>query len=77
MYVCMYVCVYIYIYIYIYMCNRKCRPQPSSRWVGPLSRASLPENPRVRPIPLLTLSLLTVLDSNFPGTPLWAWEFHL
>ena len=30
----------------------------------------------LRPIPLLTLSLLTLLDSNFPGTSLWAWEFH-
>ena len=30
----------------------------------------------VRPISLLTLSLLTLLDSNFPGNPLWAWEFH-
>ena len=30
----------------------------------------------IRPISLLTLSLLTLLDSNFPGNPLWAWEFH-
>ena len=30
----------------------------------------------IRPIPLLTLSLLTLLDSNFPGSSLWAWEFH-
>ena len=30
----------------------------------------------VRPISLLALSLLTVLDSNFPGNSLWAWEFH-
>ena len=30
----------------------------------------------VRPISLLTLSLLTLLDSNFPGNPLWTWEFH-
>ena len=29
----------------------------------------------VRPISLLTLRLLTLLDSNFPGNPLWAWEF--
>ena len=28
----------------------------------------------LRPIPLLALSLLTLLDSNFPGNPLWAWE---
>ena len=25
----------------------------------------------LRPIPLLTLSLLTLLDSNFLGNPLW------
>ena len=30
----------------------------------------------LRPICLLTLSLLTLLDSNFPGNPLWALEFH-
>ena len=31
---------------------------------------------RVRPFSLLILSLLTLLDSNFPGNPRWAWEFH-
>ena len=31
---------------------------------------------RLRPISLLTLSLLTLLDSNVPGNSLWAWEFH-
>ena len=31
---------------------------------------------RVRPIPLLTLSLLTLLDSSFPRNPLWTWECH-
>ena len=30
----------------------------------------------LRQISLLTLRLLTVLDSNFPGTPLWTWESH-
>ena len=30
----------------------------------------------VRPISLLTLPVLTLLDSNFPGNPLWTWEFH-
>ena len=30
----------------------------------------------LRPIPLLTLSLLTLLDSSFPGNSPWAWEFH-
>ena len=28
--------------------------------------------PCIRPISLLTLSLPTLLDSNFPGNPLWA-----
>ena len=30
----------------------------------------------LRPISLLTLSLLTLLDSSFPGNPLWTWWFH-
>ena len=30
----------------------------------------------VRPIPLLTLSLPTLLDSNLPGTSLWTGEFN-
>ena len=30
----------------------------------------------VRPISLLTLPLLILLDSNFRGNPLWAWEFN-
>ena len=30
----------------------------------------------VRPISLLSLSLLRLLDSNLPGDSLWAWEFH-
>ena len=32
--------------------------------------------PKIRPISLLTLPLLTLLGSNFPGNPLWAWELH-
>ena len=34
-----------------------------------------PELSLVRPISLLTLTLLTLLDSNFPGNPPWALEF--
>ena len=30
----------------------------------------------LHPIFLLRLSLLTLLDSNFPANPLWAWQFH-
>ena len=29
----------------------------------------------LRPVSLLTLSLMTLLDSNLPGNPPWAWEF--
>ena len=39
-------------------------------WSGPPHPVSL------RAIFLLTLRLLTLLESNFPGNPLWAWEFH-
>ena len=28
------------------------------------------------PISLLTLHLLRLLESQLPGNPLWAWEFH-
>ena len=31
---------------------------------------------KLRPISLLRLSLLRLLDSNFPGNSPWAWEFH-
>ena len=36
---------------------------------------SLLYNICLRPISLLTLSLLRLLESNFPGNSLWAWEF--
>ena len=26
--------------------------------------------------PYTNCTLLTLLDSNFPGNSLWAWEFH-
>ena len=31
---------------------------------------------RINTISLLTLRLLTLLDSNFPGNSIWALEFH-
>ena len=37
---------------------------------------ALGRNASVRPISLLRLSLLRLLDSNFQGNSLWAWEFH-
>ena len=41
----------------------------------PIDSAS-PPWPWVRPISLLRLSLLRLLDSNFWENSLWAWEFH-
>ena len=41
-----------------------------------LRRESNPSHFCIRPISLLTLSLLTLLDSNFLVNPLWAWESH-
>ena len=59
-YIYMYVCIYIYILplslsIYIYICMYMYTHMFTE----------------VSPISLLTLSLLTLLDSNFPGDPLW------
>ena len=45
-------------------------PPARDRAEGPAGRHE------IRPISLLTLSLLRLLGSNFPGNPLWAWEFH-
>ena len=36
-----------------------------------LKRVPWLQPPRLRPISLLTLSLLTLLESNFPGNSLW------
>ena len=52
-----------YIYIYIYT------------WTIRILRLRL-RLILIRPIFPLTLSLLSLLDSNFPGNPLRAWEFH-
>ena len=74
MYVCMYVymCVCVYIYIYIHMYGRAFVAAP----VEPLKSSCLPfDDIMIRPILLLTLRLLRLLDSKFPGNPLWAWEF--
>ena len=40
------------------------------------STTGITNTTRLRPISLLTLSLLTLLESDFPGNPLRAWEFH-
>ena len=51
----------------------------TNRQVSHAPAARLPVAQQVtalRPISLLTLSLLTLLDSNFPVNPPWAWELH-
>ena len=65
-----YLCVYllyvcIYIYIYIYICTH-CRPYAELQVLGHVL-GEVARLWRVRPISLLTLSLLTLLESNFPG----------
>ena len=68
--ICIYIYIYKYIYIYTYICIH---------WNGnPAGDAAERVNVRrkVRPISLLTSSLLTLLDSRFLGNSLWTWEFH-
>ena len=55
-----------YIYIYIFGSRTACSGKMES---GSGVKKAREE---IRPISLLTLSLLTLLDSNFPGTSLWA-----
>ena len=73
----------IYIYIYIYIHGTAQTPawggQPLAQLRERRMRAPRPcarALADVRPISLLRLSLLRLLDSNFPGNPLRAWEFH-
>ena len=66
MYTYITVCIYIYIYTYIHITLSE-TPICQSLWDW--GRGFL------RPISLLTLSLLRLLDSNFPGSSLWSWEF--
>ena len=56
------------IYIYVYRLWDAGGPSPSP----------VPASLHVfhRPISLLRLSLLRLLDSNFPGNVLWAWKLH-
>ena len=72
--VCVYIYIYIHIYIYIYIYLEGADAAPPSG--GRRRPTSFIAFVCIRPIPLLTLSLLTLLDSNFPGTSLWTWEFH-
>ena len=77
--------IYIYIYIYTYMCyvficllfissgRRKRLRDPNDLEPAAPTRdkARHRRRPNVRPISLLTLFLLTLLDSNFPGNSFW------
>ena len=77
----MHMCIYTYIYIYsIYYVCMYSNTHMYTHSVYMLQRQARGARVRVRvcvrPISLLTLSLLTLLDSNFPGNPLWTWEFH-
>ena len=64
--------IYIYIYIYVHR-ERFMYLSTCDHWTSETRKAA---NTLLRPISLLTLSLLRLLDSNFPGNSLWAWEFH-
>ena len=52
------------------------RCQQTCRGVIPAARAGCAVSSLVHPISLLRLSLLRLLDPNFPGNSLWAREFH-
>ena len=45
------------------------------RWPSQWPQRCTRRGAQGRPISLLRLSLLRLLDSNFPGNSLWAWEF--
>ena len=74
-----YIYIYIYIYcIYIYTYAHVLREalQEDIEWSETTTECPKDASSYLLPISRLTLSLLTLLDSNFPGNPLWAWEFH-
>ena len=68
-YVCVYIYVYIYIYIYIYIHTYIHR---YSRWTTHLTleASCAPGVCKIRPVHLLIIILLRVLESNFPGDSL-------
>ena len=70
-------CIYIYIYTYIHYLIHTVKYVLINIYSA--RTANINEHTVhdwIRPISLLTLSLLTLLDSNFPGNSLWTWEFH-
>ena len=63
-----YVCVYIYIYIYIYTSiSYLYWFRPGFHQLNFKQTRNIFDVQHIRPISLLTLSLLTLLESNFPG----------
>ena len=75
----MYMHVYIYIYIYIYIqrerereisAARETENRTAEKVLSEMVSAETAKRRALRPIPLLTLSLLTLLESNFPGKSL-------
>ena len=59
-----------------YMFRTEGAIERAARWGARRRRRDLSTWIVIRPIPLLTLSLLTLLDSNFLVSSLWTWEFH-
>ena len=57
-------------YIYIYMWW-------VSQVAGQAARQQVrPSGGQARPVSILRVSKLRFVDSNSPGSPPWAWEFH-
>ena len=77
-YMCIYIYIYIYLFIYIYnnhtiyihIFNIQEAPQEVRPEGSELARCSL-EQMAVRPVHLLRVFLLRVLESNFPGDSLY------
>ena len=74
---------YVYIYIYIIrpisllrLWSNVCLSTNIRSIRFPFVLGVIANDITIRPISLLTLSLLTLLDSNFLGNSLGAWEFH-
>ena len=71
----MYMCVYVYIYIYTHIYWEAADDEKVKAFEQEIKTLKA-RGKRLRPISLLTLSLLKLLDSNFLGNSLWASEFH-
>ena len=69
--------IYIYIYTQIYSYTESCG---KARVARPRRSATMQPRGDLNSVyaqsSYLHCTLLTLLDSNFPGNPLWAWEFH-